>query len=348
MSSHRHLVSRSFIGIFGSVALLLATANRCHAADGVTDCSAAYHAATSLEQAGRLRDAALLFQGCAADSCGNPARSVCQGKLVRLQLDVPSVVPLVKDANGAPIVAAEVAMDGLVLSSRLDGRAFPIDPGLHEFTFSVDGRSVGSQRVLIAQGERNRALGLTLPSRALEPAEAPAPVVATSNEAPTVSTAEMPADHDETEPVIASDEQLAEISAAPNPQPREVAPPLAMTSDEGSHASVSVAPYLFGGGALLSAGAYVALSSWARGDNQKLSRCSPNCSPNSISHIRSLYLAADISLGVAAAAAVTSAVWFLVSGTSSHADRARGSNRGLALAVQPERAGALATLRGTL
>ena len=55
------------------------------------------------------------------------------------------------------------------------------------------------------------------------------------------------------------------------------------------------------------------LTYWGRKDNALLSSCAPNCSQASIDHIRKLYVAADVSLGVGAAALATSVVLFLTS-----------------------------------
>lgn len=289
--------------------------NACAAEDRDRDCSAVYDAAFEQEHAGHLRDAQSIYQNCAIDSCSNPVRQSCEAKLFRLELDVPSVVPLAKDAAGEPLVDARVTMDGAELSSHLDGRAFSVDPGLHQFVWSSGGSVIGSERVVIAQGQRNRELMM-----AMTPAPvAPQPMAA--NEAETLVKPASVARHQAELPV-----------------------PRAATA--ANHGSVSLTPYVLGGTALLGAGAYALLSSWARGDNAALGRCSPNCAQASVSHVRTLYLAADISLGVAAAAAIGSIATFTLGGTSSEHEPA--PKRSFALSVQPERDGALATVRGSL
>jgi hypothetical protein len=110
--------------------------------------------------------------------------------------------------------------------------------------------------------------------------------------------------------------------------------------------STSATPYLLGATALLGAGSYLVLWNWARQDNQALSRCTPNCPAAAVSHVQKLYLAADISLGIAAAAALSTVAWFAFSGSGS-SDQAPPLPR-YALSVQPARTGALATLRGAL
>jgi hypothetical protein len=110
--------------------------------------------------------------------------------------------------------------------------------------------------------------------------------------------------------------------------------------------SGSLLPYVLGGTALAGVGGYFMLVNWGRQDNQQLARCSPNCSPDSVSHIRRLYLAADISLGVSIAAALGAGAWLLFSSSHSSTERTPPA-AAYALSVQPERAGALATFEGS-
>jgi hypothetical protein len=307
------------LGICSLIAAVLANPPKAKAASG-TDCSSVYDAALEQEHAGYLRDASVLFLSCAADSCRSPVKESCQAKLFRLELDTPSVVLLAKDSAGAPVTDVQVTMDGTPIASRLDGRALRVDPGLHVFVFTADGEALSTQRLLVAEGQRNREIWLELPE-----------MDAARPEAETTTSA-------------APAEKTAQLRVTPSHTRAELEPRVAITSNDPPASHASLAPYILGGGALAGLGGYLVLSSWARGDNQKLSQCSPNCPQESITHIRTLYLAADISLGVAAAAALTSAAWFVFSGSNDE----RPSQRGYALSVQPERDGALATVRGSL
>jgi hypothetical protein len=306
----------SLAGVFWS------SASPCAASDRERDCSAVYEAAREQELAGRLQEATSIFQNCAIDSCNNPIRQTCEAKLFRLELDVPSVVPLVKDHTGEPIVDVQVTMDGRLLASRLDGRALSVDPGLHVFVFSADGAEIGRRKLVIAQGQRNRELWMELPAPAVERA----------------------AQSDGTAPTEELSDRVQASAVAKHAE--AAAPRSANLASEPQGDGPGAAPYLLGGTALLGAGAYVLLSTWARGDNRQLKTCSPNCPADSVTHIRSLYLAADISLGVAIASALGSAALFVFSGSSTKAES--GPRRSYALSVQPERDGALATFRGSL
>jgi hypothetical protein len=75
-----------------------------------------------------------------------------------LEVGIPSVVPVATDDGGAPLVDVQLSMDGELLASRFDGRALPVDPGMHEFSFATGGHVFAVQRVLIAEGQHYRSL----------------------------------------------------------------------------------------------------------------------------------------------------------------------------------------------
>jgi hypothetical protein len=51
-----------------------------------------------------------------------------------------------------------VTLDGQELTSKLDGKALFVDPGVHEFGFALDGQLPINRQLLIRQGEKNRVL----------------------------------------------------------------------------------------------------------------------------------------------------------------------------------------------
>src|SRR5262249_15802740 len=77
---------------------------------------------------------------------------------------IPSVVPVVTDETGAPRVDVQVRIDGELVATQLDGRALPVDPGMHEFSFTMDGNVIARQKLMILQGQRNRQIAATLRS----------------------------------------------------------------------------------------------------------------------------------------------------------------------------------------
>ena len=102
-------------------------------------------------------------------------------------------------------------------------------------------------------------------------------------------------------------------------------------------------PYVLGAVGLVGLGGAGLLTYWGRRDNDLLAGCRPNCPKESLDHIRTLYIASDVSLGVGAAALTTGLVWFLVSGPSKEEPRAPAYR----FDVQPIASGSFATFTGS-
>jgi hypothetical protein len=288
-------------------------------------CVAAYKSAVKAEQASHLREAQKSFASCARAVCGALVRRECLLRYDQLASDIPSVVPVVTDVTGDPILDVKVTMDGEVLTTKIDGRAVPVDPGLHEFGFST-GTGSSTQKIVILQGQRNRpiAINLGLPGSGQKNAQrvaVAAPVAAPSAVEP--------------EAVVAGE------AASARQRSLDVADePGSVRRRSGGR---SVAPYIATGIGLAGLGSYALLTYWGRKDNDMLVKCKPDCLQTSVDHVHRLYLAANISLGVGVAA-LGAATWlFLRSGSKT--EQASSGSR-VALDVVPLPAGALASVRG--
>jgi hypothetical protein len=112
--------------------------------------------AKAKEQEGELQAARVLLRQCAQTPCSAFVRQQCANKNTKLEMDTPSVVLLVTDAAGGSRTDVQVKVDGEPFASALDGRALPINPGMHDFSFIADGHVFATQRILIVQGQRNR------------------------------------------------------------------------------------------------------------------------------------------------------------------------------------------------
>jgi hypothetical protein len=235
-------------------------------------CAVALKNAEEREQAGHLREAKDDFLTCAQSTCSSLLRQECTTRFLQLHADIPSIIPVVTDHTGAPRVDVQVRMDGALMVARLDGRALPIDPGVHEFSFSADGQVFATQKILVVQGERNRALSVSL--------------------APDFGKARKEA--------AAGDARDAAVAAVVGRQ-----------APSGPRLRVPRLTYVLGGAGLASLGAGALLTYWGRRDNDALAGCSPDCPPGSVNHIRNLYVASDVAfgLGLAALAAGTWVYW---------------------------------------
>jgi hypothetical protein len=290
----------------------------------------AYKHGVEANKGGHVREARSSFAACAeATACGGLVPK-CRALYDRLGADMPSVVPIVTDENGAPRVDVEVKVDGELLTSQLDGRGLPVEAGLHEFVFSTDRGVFATEKVMIAEGQRNRPLAVTMGGAKVA----------------SVAAGTVPS-----QPVA------AEAKAAPEGD--KATPQKTTTEDEvrstgrgersggGDWAMPrSVFPYVLGGVGLAGVAAGGLLTFWGNKDNTDLqTSCSPTCRPSSVNHIKTMYIAADISFGVGAAALAVTTFLFATSRSTESAARPP-SHEALSVDVQPTKSGAFASVSG--
>ena len=159
----------TFSASLGDAASRRGRQRRIRAATSVTQpdvedqaCLAAFRSAEMHVQSGQLRAAKDRLLACAQPTCSKFLREQCAGRFSQMQSEFPSVIPLASDDSGQPRSDVQVAIDGEALASRADGRAFPVDPGWHNFTFSADGEVFARQKIVILQGQRNRTIEVSL------------------------------------------------------------------------------------------------------------------------------------------------------------------------------------------
>jgi hypothetical protein len=237
-------------------------------------CRSAYETAQTLEASGRLLAAKDQFFACTKAACGTFLHEACTARFTRLEADIPTIVPVLADEHGALVIEARFAIDGREVGSRLDGRPFAVDPGIHQVSAAIEGGAEATETILVVQGQRNRALRLSLGQGAEEkrPAEDASPAPARA--APVAPSSE-----------IARPSEVQEGGGGPSPW-----------------------AFVIGGAGLGAIGGGALLIYWGRKDNDALSRCSPSCPIASVDHIRKLYLAADAAIG-AGVVALAAAYW---------------------------------------
>jgi hypothetical protein len=330
-------------------------------------CGVAFAKAQEREKAGQLRAARDLWAACARPSCIPFLRQECTTRYTQLDADIPSVVPVVTDEQGNARVDVEVSVDGEVLTSRLDGRALQVDPGMHEFVFKTD-RGAVTQKIMIVQGNRNRPLAISLRSpdapeasaasaAAAPPAAAPPAAAPAAAEKPAVVEAadvEPPAAPPARKPKAAPKKTVAitEDARAPSATPAETvtaaAPPPAAdlgVPDDEPRPTASPLTYVLGTVGLAAMGTAGLMIYWGRKDNDLLVECSPACPPAAVDHIRHLYAAADVTIGVGVGALAGSDLVYVL--TRPTPARPRPSHdEALLFDLQPAPSGAVATVSG--
>jgi hypothetical protein len=283
-----------------------------------------YKNAQAQEQSGRLVEAKDLYATCGRTACGTFLARACTEKFTQLDADTPSIIPVVTDESGAPRGDVQVKVDGVLVAQRLDGRALRMEPGIHEVSFVADGRTFATQQVMIVQGQRNRTIAVSMRGASSNHAVAAKPAAPMATAPKEMPKASVP---------------MKEVAETPAPAP-EPEPVAASSSSRGRSL---VLPLVLGGVGLAGIGGFATLTAWGRKDNDLLGECSPNCPQSSVDHIRRLYIAADISLGVGIAALGTATYLFLTSKSSKENTAAQSP---YIFNVQPTHAGGYASVAG--
>jgi hypothetical protein len=146
--------------IFSTFAVVLAGgASLCSvsAAAESTTCADSYEKAQEERVAGHLNAALVHLKNCIDPSCPKFVRDDCVRWMDQTESALPTVVFAVR-REGKDLTDVQVSCDGKPLLSSLDGKAVPVDPGLHDFRFNVPGRDPVQQQTIIREGERNRII----------------------------------------------------------------------------------------------------------------------------------------------------------------------------------------------
>jgi hypothetical protein len=287
-------------------------------------------AAQEQQRSGQLRKARAILLQCAKVTCAGDLQKKCAQGATKLKSRVAWVAPVVTDAAGEPVATADLVMDGQPVTNWVSGHVLAIDPGIHEF--SVDarvgpwpGRSVSvTRKVMIIEGQRG-AVSIPMP---------------TADEESIPITAAASLDDGTQDPPAESESSTKEPEAAHDaPAPVSSAPP--------PHHGPSPFAYVLGGAGLLGIGAGALLTYWGKTDNDALAQCSPNCQPASVDHVRTMFIAADISFG-AGALLLGSGIWILASSHSGDRPSAAvvAPQTGVVFDVAPTRSGAMASVQG--
>ena len=119
-------------------------------------CIADFEQAAELRAGRRLLDARQRLVECGSVRCPADVQKECVKELVLVEQSIPSIVLAVRDEAGHDLVDARAQVDG---SARtLDGQVLSLDPGRHAVRFEMAGCEPAEQIVLLAEGERNRAI----------------------------------------------------------------------------------------------------------------------------------------------------------------------------------------------
>jgi hypothetical protein len=124
----------------------------------LASCLSSYEMAQELEEDGHLCEAQAMYLACFRANCGATLEDQCLDKYASLVGEIPTVVPAVTDEAGRIQVDVQVNLDGRLMTSQIDGRAFRVDPGAHQFTFATNRGIFATRNVVLLKGEHNRRI----------------------------------------------------------------------------------------------------------------------------------------------------------------------------------------------
>lgn len=142
-------------------------------ADNKQACIAASELGQKLEGEHKLLAARAQFLACSRDACPGVIKKDCIDALAAVDRRTPSVVVRAKDAKGEDLVVVQVDVDGARVAESLDGKALPLDPGVHEVRLSTAGEEPVVQRLVLVEGERERAVVASFGKPEPKPVDAP-------------------------------------------------------------------------------------------------------------------------------------------------------------------------------
>ena len=339
----RALARRTLAVLAGACALALSATPAWSQAAHPRDedaCQTTRKDAKTREQDGALLAAKALLRSCAQNPCSKFVRQQCANRYNKLDMDTPTVVLVVSDAAGATRSDVQVRVDGEPFASQIDGSSLQIDPGMHDFSFVVDGHVIATEKILIVQGQRNRFITATIgKSGRGAVASDPSAAIASEDEGgkiPAKRSARQKAAAGEPAPAAAP----ADETATAEPSADESKPAEAPTPPKPRR----LLPWILTGVGAVALGTGAVITIWGRKDNSNLVNCSPNCADSTLSHIRKVYQGADIAIGVGVAA-LAAAYWSYAFSQGSSGE-SHSSESALRLDVAPTPSGGVAAVSG--
>lgn len=166
------LLERRFVSV--ALAAALVPFARSASADEVRRdvCFDSYEQAQRLRVEGKLRAASAHLAVCVDSACPAFVRKDCSAWLDDVQSRISGLVVRASGERGSS-AQVPIFLDGERVADGIDGRAIPVDPGPHELSYDLDGRS-HQQHVIVPEGDKTFAVVLDAPWSAARP-QPPAP-----------------------------------------------------------------------------------------------------------------------------------------------------------------------------
>lgn len=157
----RHTLLSSAVLLVATTAIAAPASSKKHPPDpnaAKTACVAAHEEGQNLRAAKKLRAAREKFVACAKSECPAVLRKECGDQIEQIEAVAPSLVFEAHDEKGNADGAVKVTLDGTVVAERLTGTSVEVEPGEHSVKFERADGKVIEQKILVAEGEKNRKI----------------------------------------------------------------------------------------------------------------------------------------------------------------------------------------------
>jgi hypothetical protein len=145
-------------------------------------CATSYEQGQRFSREGKLLRAREELLVCARPPCSEGLVRYCAEWLREVERRAPSLIVVARTRDGRDFLDARVAIDGVRVAERVDGRALAIDPGEHVVSLERDGHAKLDRQVLVVEAEKSRTILFTIedapppvPASAVAPLPSPAP-----------------------------------------------------------------------------------------------------------------------------------------------------------------------------
>jgi hypothetical protein len=101
---------------------------------------------------------------CARPGCPRVVREDCTRWLEDLAEAQPTIIVVARDEQGKELADVQVLVDDTVVTTKLDGRELPVDPGSRKVRLEAPGRAPGESTVIVRERQKGRLVEHTLPS----------------------------------------------------------------------------------------------------------------------------------------------------------------------------------------
>jgi hypothetical protein len=125
-------------------------------------CIAASENEIPLRKQDKLKDALAQLALCASRTCPQEISAECGRRIRELNAVQPTLVLGATDSSSNDLVAVTVTVDGAPFATALDGRAAPLDPGVHQLHFESAGMTPLDKTLVVREGEKDRRVNVVM------------------------------------------------------------------------------------------------------------------------------------------------------------------------------------------